>query len=237
MDELIFLDTETTGADLRIDRLFQVAYKYKGKMYSQYFNPNIPISIKAQSITHITPKMVKDKEEFQYSEMKTELKEILSNNILVAHNAMFDIEILYKEGIDVPRFICTLKVAIALDEECIIPEYNLQYLRYYYEVEIDGSAHEASDDVLVEEAVFNKLYSVMLKKYGDHDTVIKKMIEISQQPILFKMFPFGKHKGKKIEEVLTLDRSYLEWMLDQNLQKGEPNEDWIFTLKFFLKIN
>ncbi len=39
---------------------------------------------------------------------------------------------IFKEGIKTPRFICTLKVARFLDTEGIIPEYNLQYLRYYH---------------------------------------------------------------------------------------------------------
>ena len=64
MDNLIFLDTETTGIDLLVDRLCQVAYKYHGELFSEYFKPPVPISVKSMSISHITNKMVEKKEEF-----------------------------------------------------------------------------------------------------------------------------------------------------------------------------
>lgn len=238
MDNLVFLDTETTGPDFLMDRLFQVCYKYRGKITSEYFKPPIPISIKAQSVTHITNKMIADKQDFSYSEMRPVLSKLLSENILVAHNAVFDIDMLAKEGVMTPRFICTLKVVRFLDTECVIPEYNLQYLRYYYGLEIDAPAHDATGDVITLEAVFKKLYEQMLEKYGDDQAVIEKMIEVSGQPTLFRMFNFGKHKGKMVEEVLSYDRPYMEWLLEKKLDNSTAyiDEDWIFTLKYHLRI-
>jgi hypothetical protein len=63
------------------------------------------------------------------------------------------------------------------------------------------------------------------------------MIEISGKPLLLRLFNYGKHKGKKIEEVLSYDRNYLEWMLEQKLNEQYYDEDWIYTLKYHLKIN
>lgn len=234
MDELIFLDTETTGNDFLVDHLFQVCYAHKGETYSAYFKPPLPISVKSQAVTHVTNNMVEDKEPFSTSQMKKELSSLLENNILVAHNAVFDIEMLYKEGVKTPRFICTLKLARFLDTEGIIPEYNLQYLRYYLELDVAAHAHNAADDVLVLQALFKRQYARMMKEYGDHDTVIAKMIEVSGQPSLFKVFNFGKHRGKRIEDVLSLDRSYMEWMLEKKLESDMADEDWIFTLKYHL---
>lgn len=237
MDNLVFLDTETTGPDFLVDRLFQVSYKHKDKIHSEYFKPPIEISVKAQSITHVTNKMVENREEFVYSRMKQDLREILSQNILVAHNAMFDIDMLVKEGIEIPRYICTLKVARFIDEESQIPEYNLQYLRYFFGIELNVGSHEAEGDVLVLEAVFKILYEKMLAKYGSGEAVIAKMLEVSTQPTLFRLFNFGKHKGKKVEEVLAIDRSYMEWLLTKKLESDYMDEDWIFTLKYHLKID
>jgi DNA polymerase III epsilon subunit-like protein len=239
MDELVFLDTETTGNDLFNDRLFQVCYKHKDKIYSEYFKPPVPITIKSQSITHVTNKMVDDKEPFVDSKMKKALEKVLEKNILVAHNAVFDILMLNAEGISVPRFICTLKLARFLDEEAVIPEYNLQYLRYYLDLDIKGSAHEAKDDVLVLEGLFKRLYAKMMEKYDDHDAVIEEMIKISSRPSLYKVFLFGKHRGKRIDEVIKMDRSYVEWLLESKIQNASdtnPDEDWIFTLKHYLGV-
>lgn len=115
MDELVFLDTETTGNNLLTDRLFQVSYLHADEIFSQYFKPSIPISVKAQSITHVTNKVVAEKQAFKDSEFKTKLQGILKNNILVAHNALFDISMLSHEDIEISKFICTLKVARFLD--------------------------------------------------------------------------------------------------------------------------
>lgn len=237
MDNLIFLDTETTGIDILIDRLTQVCYKFRKEIYAEYFKPPVPISIKSMSISHITNKMVDDKEPFIGSKMKSDLEEILKENILVAHNAGFDIDILYKEGVVVNRFIDTLKVIKFLDTENEIPEYNLQYLRYFLEFEIEAKAHDAIGDVLVLEKLFQYLYNRMMQSFKDGDMVIDKMLEISSKPLLLRLFNYGKHKGKKIEEVLAYDRNYLEWMLEQKLNEQYYDEDWIYTLKYHLKVN
>lgn len=237
MDELVFLDTETTGNDVLNDRLFQVCYKNKGKIHSEYFKPSVPISIKSQSITHVTNKMVEKKDPFPGSQMERDLTKLLKDTILVAHNAVFDIAMLSHEGVDTPRFICTLKLARALDTEGVIPEYNMQYLRYYLELDVEGTAHEAEDDVKVLEALFDRLYKKMIQMYDTHDKVIEEMMRISLLPSLFTIFPFGKHRGKKIEEVVEFDRPYVQWLLESKQSNLSGNEeDWIYTLKYHLKI-
>lgn len=237
MDQFVFLDTETTGNDLLNDRLFQLCYKHKGEIFNEYFKPPVPISIKSQSITHVTNKMVADKPLFAESTMKEEIAKLLKSTILVAHNAVFDIAMLSHEGVEVPQFICTLKIARALDTNGVIPEYNLQYLRYYLELDIEGAAHEAKDDVLVLEALFGRLFNKMLQIEPDPSKAIEKMVKISLEPSLFTMIPFGKYRGRKIEDIAIQDRAYLEWLLEQKLQSNANEEDWIYTLKYHLKMN
>ncbi len=232
---IVFLDTETTGIDPLVDRLVQVAYKFQGKLISSYFRPPVPISVKSMSISHITNEMVDDKEEFFVSQMKKDLQEILAENILVAHNAGFDVDILYKEGVKTPIFIDTLKLIKYVDEENEIPEYGLQYLRYFLKFDIEAQAHDAVGDVLVLEKLFEYLYK-RVKEQAKESEVLEKMIEISSKPLLLKLFNYGKHKGKKVEEVLSYDRNYLEWMLERKLNDEYYDEDWIFTLKYHLKI-
>lgn len=237
MKNVLFLDTETTGNDPLNDRLFQVCYKIGDRIESEYFKPPLPISIKSQSITHVTNKMVETYPPFSQSKMKDDLIELLKKNVLIAHNAVFDIAMLSHEGVETPKFICTLKLARALDTQNVIPEYNLQYLRYYLELDVNANAHEAKDDVIVLEALFTRLYTKMMNMYDDSEKVIDEMLRISLLPSLFTMFPFGKHRGKKIEEVVLFDRAYVEWLLEQKQQNGTTNEeDWIYTLKYHLKI-
>lgn len=237
MDNLVFLDTETTGNDFFKDRLFQVCYSCKDEIFCEYFKPPVAISVKAQSITHVTNKMVEDEKPFIGSKMQKDLEKLLSENIFVAHNAQFDISMLEKEGIVVKDFICTLKIARFLDENSEVPEYNLQFLRYFFELDVVADAHDAKSDVIVLKALFQYQLKKMIDLYKSREEAIAKMIKVSKEPFLFKIFPFGKYKGRKIEEILPLDKNYLEWLLAQKEQNGKENEeDWIFTLKHHLQV-
>ncbi|MDB4303389.1 3'-5' exonuclease [Desulfosarcina sp.] len=96
----IFLDTETTGTGPD-DRLCQIAFKPEGgHAVCELFNPGKPISIAAMVVHHITEKMVQDKPPFQESDAYAKLQELVSdiNNVIVAHNAKFDMSMLQMEG-------------------------------------------------------------------------------------------------------------------------------------------
>ena len=138
--QLIFLDTETTGNDVTKDRLCQICYQVDDTLRTEFFKPPLPISIKAMSITHITNKMVDDKEPFEGSQTKKDLQDLLNTGVLVAHNVKFDAAMLEAEGMNIPNKICTLRVARHIDSDGKIPEYNLQFLRYYLGLEIEVSA-------------------------------------------------------------------------------------------------
>ena len=238
MQNLIFLDTETTGNEIGKDRLCQVCYKVNGEIKTSYFKPPLPISVKAMSITHITNKIVADKEVFAESKIFKELKSLLKDGVLVAHNAKFDIAMLEAEGLSVNKFICTLRVARYLDEENKIPEYSLQFLRYFLDLEVEGNgkAHDAEADVNSLYALFERLLTKIKEKIPDEDKAIEKMIEISKSPVVFKKFNFGKYKDKKVEEVFHDDRRYLEWLLKTKLEDGAQDEDWIYTLQSYLGV-
>jgi DNA polymerase III epsilon subunit-like protein len=93
----IFLDTETTGNGLD-DRLCQIAFKPEnGPAVFELFNPGKPISIDAMAVHHITEKMVADKPPFMGSETCDKLRELVSDekNVIVAHNAQFDMTMLH----------------------------------------------------------------------------------------------------------------------------------------------
>ena len=235
MNDLIFLDTETTGNDVSKDRLSQVSYKTADGFYTGYFKPPVPMSVKAMSITNITNKMLADKEPFKGSMMMDDLAARLAKGIMVAHNVKFDAAILEAEGLSVPRRICTFRVARELDPENHIPEYSLQYLRYFLELEVeDATAHDAEGDVKVLYALFLRLFEKMKQEVPDDRKALERMMEISARPSLFRLFNFGKYKDKKIGEVVKTDRGYLQWMLDRKYEDGGQDEDWIHTLEYYL---
>jgi len=237
MKKIIFFDTETTGNEPKKDFVCQLAYKTTDETFCELYKPSIPIPPEASAITHITNKMVADKPLFKESSNYGMLKLLFEdpNSVVVAHNAKFDLAIIAKEDILPANFICTLRVARYIDKENVIPQYKLQYLRYYLEMEIEAEAHDALGDVLVLEKLFERLIAKIMKEENiDEDKAIERMIDISSRPSLMSLFNFGKYNGKTVEEVSKMDRGYLEWMLGQKEQNADNEEDWIYTLKHYL---
>jgi exodeoxyribonuclease X len=248
MKNIIFFDTETTGNEQK-DFLCQLAYKIGSETFCELFKPQITIPPEASAIHHITNKMVAEKPAFKESSNYQKIKELFEdeNNVLVAHNAKFDIGMIAKEEINPKNFICTLRVARTLDKENVIPQYRLQYLRYYLDIEIEAEAHDALGDVLVLEKLYERLYKKIKETPsafgisplagGEEELqnqIIEKMIEISSHPSLLNMFNFGKYNGRTVAEVARIDSPYLEWMLAQKEQNPDNEEDWIYTLKYHL---
>jgi len=223
----IFLDTETTDRG-PADRLCQIAFKTEdGLTVDELFNPGMPISIDAMTVHHITNEMVLDKPSFRGSDAWNQLQDLLKSdsNVMVAHSAVFDVEMLKKEGIAPKKVVCTYKLARYFDKDGVIPRYSLQYLRYYLKLNVDATAHTALGDILVLEALFEHIYAKAVEEFGDD--AVAKIIAVSNKPVFYRRMPFGKHKGRKMEEVPT---DYLNW-----LAKTDLDEDLRSTVEHYLK--
>jgi DNA polymerase-3 subunit epsilon len=188
------------------------------------FNPGVPVhpgALKVQG--HVTPEQqaqalakIEQAPVFKDSTIFTELQTHLTNPdvMIVAHNAPFDIGMLNREGLEVPRFICTLKVWQWMDGFGKLEKHSLQFLRKHYNVEPDAKAHDALGDVIVLEALFDVAVNLIMENMPDLDreAAINKMETITGKALLLKKMPFGKHKGKLFTEI---PKRYLQWILSQ----------------------
>lgn len=196
--KICFLDTETTS--LKKGRLVQLAYEVydsnkpeNGLIVERKYKPPVPIEFEAMAVHHITEKMVEEK----YAFLPADMGNILENYIFTAHNASFDLGVMEREGVPIPKYwICTKKVAqYYLD----YPAYNLQYLRYRFGLELEATAHDALGDITVLKSVFMRLFTIALEEESGSTTktereIIKKMVSISKNPVKIKRFVFGKFK-------------------------------------------
>jgi exodeoxyribonuclease X len=239
--QLLFLDTETTSKE---GRMIQLAYKLSEQVDCTvlfYKNPE-PITIGAMATHHITEDMLKEYPLLEKGiEHRRLLQELFNETSIVAHNAPFDVAVLEREGfkIDHESVIDTLQVAKHLLPG--LESYSLQYLRYYFGCTFPEqiNPHDAESDVIVLEAVFNRLALLVAEKYGygpeevakDEPGIIEeKMIRLSSDPVLIQKMPFGKYKGEMIEEVFKSDRRYLCWLDDQD----NLDPDLKHTLQYWL---
>lgn len=226
----IYLDTETTGIEDE-DRLCQLAYKSdQGHQLNELFKPPLPIKIGAMATHHITERMVSDKPAFIGSSAQINLCSLLRDpqSVVVMHNAEYDLKMLLKEGVQVQQAICTLKIARALDSEGEIESYKLQYLRYYYGIEVNAQAHDAWGDILVLEQLFILYWAKFREMFATDAEIFSEMLRITQNPVLIPKMPFGKHKGSHFRDV---PKDYLQWMLGQDF-----NEDLLYTARHYLAI-
>lgn len=243
MRPLLFLDTETSGLNPE-DRIVQIAYKSSAGTVNELFNPNVPIKPEASAVTHITNKHIKDKPQFHKSDTYMDLMVKAPTHTLVAHNAAFDLKMLEKEGVVFTHFIDTLKVARHLEDDNMV-NHQLQYLRYYYDLDIDLgelSPHDALADIIVLEEVFKVLGRNLMKKEDifDKANTVARMFDISCRPSLLKYPPFGKYSKfgatpMTFKDAAVKDKPYLVWML--NTKRADPDgaEDLIYTLETYLK--
>lgn len=230
MNQLIFLDTETTGLEAE-DRLVEVGYRIKaGIAYSKRFKAPVPVKVGAMAVNHITNKMLEDCGPFEGSNAQRALQGYVAQDyVLVAHNAPFDLAMLAKEGVVFENYIDTKKMSHALDPNEEMESHRLQYLRYYYGVELpEAEAHTAEGDIAVLEAVFHCLH----EKLGKPS--VEELMELSKRPVLHTKFKFGKYNGNDIASVAAVDPGYLEWLLKNKEENGQNEEDWIYTLKHYL---
>lgn len=243
MKNLLFLDVETTGKDEE-DRICQIAYKEQdGTAVCDVVKPPLPVKLVAMSINNITKKMTDQAFSFDESPHKSALLKMQDSHILVAHNTQFDARMLKKEGVEFTESICTFKLAHYLDKDCYLEKHNLSYLRYYFDLDIEAKAHDALGDILILEAVFTKLFHILRieMQYPENDeTVIQEMISISSKPTLFRKAPFGKYTGCLMTDIASDNvfdkkgRSWMKWLLGEKMKEEVKDEDWIYTLDYYL---
>ena len=150
----IFLDTETTG--IQDCRLVELAWSEpSGRILTVRAKPPIPISEEATAIHGITEEDVKGLPAFVDNMQYAKIKELIEGNVVIAHNAPFDIDVLAREGIVVRNYIDTIEIARRIYPK--LKKYSLQFLRAHFNLEVEGLAHSANGDVAVLMALYDRM--------------------------------------------------------------------------------
>ncbi|PIR43741.1 hypothetical protein COV24_01125 [candidate division WWE3 bacterium CG10_big_fil_rev_8_21_14_0_10_32_10] len=157
------VDTETTGLNPRWGRVIDIAVVSvkEGKVINKYetlVNPGQNISKFISSYTGINNKLVKKAPEF--IDISYNLKDLLDNTIVIAHNAMFDISFLKNEFKRVnldwhTEYMCTINLCRKLYPT--IKKRDLDTLAKNFNVKIENR-HRALGDALATARIFTKMY-------------------------------------------------------------------------------
>jgi DNA polymerase III epsilon subunit-like protein len=244
MAKYVLFDTETTG-NQENDRIIQVGAmivhsKDEVEVFDELCSSPVPITIEAMEVHNITPDVIENQPlygETLFSKKVEELNQ--KENYLIAHNIGFDLGMIEKEGFkNNYTLIDTVRCAKHLLPNS--PYHRLQYLRYSLELyKTEGAeadklgitvkAHDAIGDVLVMKLLLSKLVKLTQEMFPAQNPM-QKMAELTNTPVVMKIFKFGKYKGRDIEDISHEDLGYLKWMR-KNL---DLDEDMSFTLDSYL---
>lgn len=232
---LIFLNIQTTGVEScdKICSVGLVAIDKSGstKKYD-LVKEGKKILPKASSINHITNEMLKDKPAFKDSDAYKFLQENNSDaTTLVMHNIPFTMQYLNSAGFHFKgEMIDTQRVCKHLIAEC--EEFSLQFLRYelkLYKKEKDLDkehqiqANHSLSDAMIVKLLYDYLLDISTKE---------QMAKLSFENVLMQKLNFGKYNGRYIEEIMNIDRGYLNWMLEKVL---DLDEDLRYSIDYYLR--
>ena len=222
--DFVFIDTETTGLDEH-DEVIQLAYVVskagKKTPMNKLYKPSVPISFRAMAVHNITEEMVASGPRLDMTDvlMRGLAKMNLPNNIMVAHNAPFDLMMLERHGfIPEMHIIDTLRCSRHLLDDAQGHALGVIYYQYNLYKQMDDLAKELSIDVeklSAHDALYDVLMLIlatrMLIRVAGGDPM--KLVELTQTPVMIKEFSFGKYKGRLVAEIAQEDAKYLNWML------------------------
>jgi len=272
MAKLIIFDTETTGLGNR-DRIIQVGAivvdlhdKEYIEVHDELCSSDVQISSEAMAIHGIKQVDIEDKPKYKDTKFKKAL-DVYNNkeNYLIAHNLTFDKRMVEKEGfVSKYNLIDTYQCSIHLFEtgstinNRIVENNKLQTFReiFFSEEEetneadkygVKIKAHDAIGDVVILKMFFKKIYSATARKYNlelsDSDSILTKLVTLTDEPALLKFMPYGKWKGIEfldIERNTSLNSrghpegpSYLDWMLEGQKDKNSKyfNKNIFYTIQ------
>ena len=215
----VVFDIETTGLSQTYDEIIEIAAcKVRNGTiidnYEVFVNPKIHIPEKITELTTITDDMVKDAKAID--EILPEFFEFCGDSILVAHNAKFDVGMIYRDvkrlGLDVDMLpvIDTLNLFRAGYYDAV-KTFNLKSLSKYFKVKQEQH-HRAIDDTRVTALCFiqmlNDLYAKNIYNYGQINSIIDpnvhyKHVIPSHIVILAKTQQGYKNMFKIVSDAMT----------------------------------
>ncbi len=224
---IIFFDLETTGTDNARDRIIELALVKispdgKRDKYVKRVNPGIPIPAESTAIHGIKDEDVANSPTFR--QIAHNLYDWMRGCDLGGYNSSkFDLPLLAEEflrvGINVDfterQMIDVQQIFFKMEARTLSAAYA-----FYCSKELTN-AHSAEADI---EATIEVL-EAQLERYDNlgHDvpalhkfTNNDEYVDYARRIVMkdgHPVFNFGKHKGRKVEDVFTEEPQYYDWMM------------------------
>ncbi|MGN4424981.1 3'-5' exonuclease [Bacillus cereus group sp. MYBK30-1] len=204
--DYVVIDFETTGFNPYNDKIIQVAaVKYRNHelidQFVSYVNPERPIPSRITSLTGITNYRVSDAPTIE--EVLPLFLAFLDTNIIVAHNASFDMRFLKSNvnmlGLPEPKNNVIDTVFLAKKYMKHAPNHKLETLKRMLGIRL--SSHNAFDDCITCAAVYQRCASV------EEEGKRKAKKEVLDDTAVFEA----------VKEILVRNKRDIEWIRCMNV--------------------
>ena len=225
---ICFFDLETTGIDITKDRIVEISilkvYPNGNKESKTWLvNPTIPIPKAASDVHGITDERVAGEPTFK--ELAKQIHNMIKDSNLAGYNSdRFDIPLLAEEMLRA-EVDFDLGNRVSVDVQTIFHKMEQRTLSAAYKFYCGKDlidAHTASADT-------NATYEILkaqLDRYDNLENNIKKLSEFTYRKQIAdfagfigyndkgeEIFTFGKHKGKRVEDIFDEEPGYFGWLL------------------------
>jgi DNA polymerase-3 subunit epsilon len=240
-NSLCFFDLETTGTNITHDRIIEIAViklTPSGEVLrkSSLLNPTIPIPAESAAIHGITDADVQGKPTFK--EMAKEYARFFEGADLAGFNILkFDIPILVEEflraGVEFDytrkKIIDAQRIYHLMEKRTLSAAYRFYLNKDLVDSHTAEADTEAAMQVLMAQLerydnqpvtdgmgkkigeIKNDMDALALLTTSDLVDLAGRMMKDQQGEVHFN---FGKHKGKKVLDVLRNEPSYYDWMMN-----------------------
>ena len=226
---IIIFDLETTGVDVAKDRIVEISIikvmpNGDEEVKTRRINPEMPISLQSTAIHGISDDDVKDCPTFK--EIAKSLAQFIEGCDIVGYNSIkFYVPMLVEEflrsGVEIDlrkrKMIDVQNIFHKMEQRTLSAAY-----KFYCEKDlIDAHSAEADTRATYE------ILKAQLDRYEDLKNDVGYLSEFSTRTrnvdyagrIVFNekdepVFNFGKHKGKRVKDVLTQEATYYSWMMN-----------------------
>ena len=224
---ICFFDLETTGTNIAKDRIVEISILKvfpNGNKESKTWlvNPEMPIPAEVSAIHGITDEKVVNEPTFK--QLSKEVHNMIKDSDLGGYNSdRFDIPLLAEELLRA-EVDFDMKNRVSVDVQTIFHKMEKRTLGAAYEF----YCNKTLDDAHSAEADAKATYEVLLGQLDRYEmlendvnklsafTTRKRNVDFAGFIIYNKegeeVFSFGKHKGKKVIEVLEQEPGYFGWI-------------------------
>jgi DNA polymerase-3 subunit epsilon len=238
---LAFFDLEATGTNIGSDRIVEISIiklhpDGSEEVKTWRINPEIPIPIESSLIHGIYDEHIKDEPAFK--KVAQSIAEFIHTSDLAGFNSnKFDIPMLMEEflragvlfDLDQRKFVDVQNIFHQMEQRTLKAAYQFYCNKQIINAHSAEADTRATMEVLLaqvaryenmewEDKKGNKTVPVINDIDALHSfTNLNRPVDFAGRMVYDEqgdeVFNFGKHKGKKVEDVFNIEPSYYSWMM------------------------